>query len=60
MVQPFMPTAAGRLRDMLGVPEERRNCDYCVIDKDDSYGVPMVDLGKGEAGVRFPGLTSAF
>lgn len=60
MLQPFMPTAAGRLLDMVGVASERRNWDWCFVGKDDAYGVPMVDLGKGDKGLLFPGLTSAF
>lgn len=60
MLQPFMPTAAGRLLNMVGVTEERRNWDWCYVGSDDSYGVPMIELGQGEGGVLFPGLSSAF
>ncbi|RMZ24645.1 hypothetical protein D0859_11310 [Hortaea werneckii] len=60
MLQPFIPTSAKRLLDMLGVQEERRNWDWCRVGKDDSYGVPFVDVGRGERGVLFPRLTSDF
>ena len=60
MLLPFMPTAASRLLDMIGVAEERRNWDWCHVGMDNSYGVPFVDLGRGEKGLLFPGLTSAF
>jgi len=30
------------------------------VGRDDGYGTPSVDLGKGEKGVLFPGLTSSF
>ena len=60
MLQPFMPTAAPRLLDMLGVSPDRRTWEWCRVGKDDMYGVPMVDLGRGAQGVLFPGLTSDY
>lgn len=60
MLQPFMPNAAKRQLDMLGVAEEKRNWDFCLIGQDDSYGVPMVELGQNHKGVLFPALTSNF
>ena len=60
MLQPFMPSAASRLLDMLGVDAGMRKWDWCHVGKDDSYGVPIDELGAGEKGVLFPGLTSAF
>jgi len=60
MLQAFIPASAKRLLDMLGVAEERRSWEWCVVGKDDSYGVPFVDLGRGEKGVLFPRLTSDF
>ena len=60
MLQPVIPTSAKRLLDMIGVAEEKRSWDWCWIGRDDSYGVPMVELGRGEEGVLFPGLRSDF
>ncbi|TKA77597.1 hypothetical protein B0A55_03140 [Friedmanniomyces simplex] len=60
MLQPFIPASAKRLLDMLGVSEERRTWEWCQMGKDDGYGTPMVELGKGEQGVLFPRLTSEF
>lgn len=60
MLQAFIPDSAKRLLDMLGVAEDRRHWEWCQVGKDDSYGSPLVDLGRGEKGVLFPSLTSAF
>lgn len=60
LLQPFMPDAAKRLLDMLGVAEDRRGFEWAVVGKDEGYGVPMVELGSGAEGVLFPGLTSDF
>ncbi|KXL48590.1 hypothetical protein M433DRAFT_56688 [Acidomyces richmondensis BFW] len=60
MLQPFIPTSSERLLDMIGVRKDRRDWEWCVLGKDDEYGKPMVDLGKGEQGVLFPRLSSAF
>ncbi|EMC91395.1 hypothetical protein BAUCODRAFT_28505 [Baudoinia panamericana UAMH 10762] len=60
MLQPFIPTSAKRLLDMVGVEAEKRTWEWCEVGKDGSYGLPMVDLGRGEKGVLFPGLTSDF
>ncbi|KAK5123895.1 hypothetical protein LTR85_002091 [Meristemomyces frigidus] len=60
MLQAFIPASAKRLLDMMGVAEERRSWEWCVMGKDDDYGVPMVELGRGEQGVLFPRLSSAF
>lgn len=59
-LQPFIPDAARRLLNMLGVHEDKRDWKFCYVGSDDSYGVPMVALGKGVDGVLFPGLTSNF
>lgn len=60
MLQPFMPDTASRLLDMLGVEAGRRYWQWCAVGCDDSYGTPKVDLGRGEQGHLFPGLTSDF
>jgi methionyl-tRNA synthetase len=59
MLQPFIPTKATQLLDMLGVDKARRNWEWCVVGKDDSYGSPMVDLTKrDESGQLFPVLVN--
>ncbi|KAF2480772.1 tRNA synthetases class I (M)-domain-containing protein [Neohortaea acidophila] len=60
LLQPFMPDAARKLLDMLGVSKDRRSWEWCELGADEAYGVPMVDLGQGETGVLFPGLTSGY
>nr|POE48393.1 putative methionine--trna ligase, mitochondrial [Quercus suber] len=60
MLQPFMPAAAKRLLDMLGVAMDRRTWEWCSEGRDDSYGTPMVPLGKGDQGSLFPPLVSEF
>ena len=58
ILQAFIPESAARMLDMLGVDPERRSWEWCVIGKDDTFGNPMVDLGKGDVGVLFPALMS--
>lgn len=60
MLQPFMPTAAKRQLDMLGVAEDRRSWEWCQLGKDDSFGVPVLRVVKGDEGRLFPPLTSAY
>ncbi|CAK4015014.1 probable methionyl-tRNA synthetase [Lecanosticta acicola] len=57
MLQPFMPSAAKRQLDMMGVDPERRSFEWAVLGKDDSYGVPLVSLDEGGL---FMSLTSEF
>lgn len=60
LLQPFMPGSAKRLLDMMGVEEGRRSFEWAKLGKDDTYGTPMVDLGKYKKGLLFPALTSDF
>lgn len=60
MLQAFIPESAGRMLDMLGVQPERRVWEWCVVGKDEKFGTPLIDLGKGKEGLLFPGLTSDF
>ncbi|USW57705.1 Putative aminoacyl-tRNA synthetase, class Ia, anticodon-binding, methionyl-tRNA synthetase [Septoria linicola] len=60
MLQPFMPAASKRQLDMLGVAEDRRSWEWCQVGKDDGFGVPLCEIGKGEKGLLFPPLTSDF
>ena len=58
LLQPVMPTKAKQLLDSLGVREDRRSWEWCVVGKDDEYGAPMVESGEGESRkeVLFPRL----
>lgn len=60
MLQAFIPDSAKRMLDMLGVQPGRRGWEWCVVGKDDAFGNPLIDLGKGKEGLLFPGLTSEF
>jgi methionyl-tRNA synthetase len=60
LLQPFIPDKADQLLNMLGVEKERRTFEWTELGKDDLYGVPWVDLGKGEKGVLFPALRSDY
>jgi methionyl-tRNA synthetase len=66
LLLPFVPLAAARLLDMLGVDLARRTWEWCRVGVDDSYGTAGVDVGKGAPqkrnlkGVLFPPLTSDF
>ncbi|KAK3712621.1 methionyl-tRNA synthetase [Vermiconidia calcicola] len=60
LLQPFVPTSAKKLLDMLGVDQGRRNWDWCVVGRDDTYGVPKMDLEDPKESTLFPRLTSAF
>ncbi|KAF7194985.1 putative methionine--tRNA ligase, mitochondrial [Pseudocercospora fuligena] len=55
MLQPFMPAAAKRQLDFIGVAEDRRTWDWCHVGADDTYGVSAIVLGKSGL---FPKLTS--
>ncbi|KAK4500435.1 hypothetical protein PRZ48_008624 [Zasmidium cellare] len=59
LLQPFMPSSGSRLLNMLGVAEDRRSYEWAEIGRDDSYGVPMEKIEKGDKGL-FPQLTSDF
>ena len=45
---------------MLGVPNDDRMFENALLGSDSRYGAPMVDLGRGHAGVLFPPLRSDF
>ncbi|KAL9618343.1 MAG: hypothetical protein Q9160_006925 [Pyrenula sp. 1 TL-2023] len=60
MLQPFIPTHAGRLLDLLGVRRDRRGWEFAAFAKDYEYGVPLDGLkpGKGVVGTLFPPLAA--
>jgi methionyl-tRNA synthetase len=51
-----MPEKAAQLLDMLGVDISRRTFDDAKLGVDDSYGEPMLALGKGAWDALFPPL----
>ncbi|KAM3075597.1 methionyl-tRNA synthetase [Clarireedia jacksonii] len=56
LLQPFMPSKAGQLLDMLGVSPLRRTYDYAAVGADDSYGNAQAPLGKCAWDALFPPL----
>ena len=56
LLQPFMPTKAAKLADMLGVENDRRSFEWAKVGADYGYGASKVDLGAGLDGVLFPPL----
>ncbi|KAI3396455.1 hypothetical protein diail_12175 [Diaporthe ilicicola] len=46
LLQPYMPTKAEHILDVLGVPVEKRTFEYCGFGTDFDYGKPMRDPGK--------------
>ncbi|MCJ1255002.1 methionyl-tRNA synthetase [Lignoscripta atroalba] len=60
LLQPYMPEKMRQLLDMLGVPNDDRMFENALLGSDSRYGAPMVDLGRGHAGVLFPPLRSDF
>jgi methionyl-tRNA synthetase len=55
-----MPGKMSLLLDQLGVENDpaSRNFEMASIGADPDYGVPKVDLGRGQEGVLFPRLSS--
>lgn len=60
MLQPFIPTHAARLLDLMGVRRDRRGWDYARFAADYEYGTPLDGLepGKGVVGTVFPPLAA--
>jgi methionyl-tRNA synthetase len=56
LLQPYMPTKAALLLDMLGVDEKKRSLKFAAPDMDYTYGKSKVPVGKGQDGVLFPPL----
>ncbi|CAG8957940.1 hypothetical protein HYFRA_00000282 [Hymenoscyphus fraxineus] len=59
LLQPFIPTKAEYLLDMLGVEKDRRFLKDAVYGKDFDYGTPMPGRGPGRKpeGALFPPLS---
>ncbi|KAL8850056.1 MAG: hypothetical protein Q9221_004982 [Calogaya cf. arnoldii] len=58
LLQPVMPQRMKDLLDLMGVDEGRRTFQDAAVGKDVTYGVPMVEVGRGREGVVFPPLDS--
>ncbi|KAL8648210.1 MAG: hypothetical protein Q9226_006089 [Calogaya cf. arnoldii] len=58
LLQPVMPQRMKHLLDLMGVDEGRRTFRDAAVGKDVTYGVPMVEVGRGREGVVFPPLDS--
>ena len=57
LLQPYMPTKAGEILDMLGVKANRRTSDDAVYGVDHSYGTSTwTTTERGEYGTVFPPL----
>ncbi|KAK4171959.1 mitochondrial putative methionyl-tRNA synthetase [Triangularia setosa] len=56
LLQPFMPTKAGQLLDILGVSLEKRTFKNTELFSDLSYGEAMIPPGKGREDSLFPAL----
>ncbi|KAH7062091.1 tRNA synthetases class I (M)-domain-containing protein [Macrophomina phaseolina] len=51
LLQPYMPSKAAELLDMLGVDEKKRSFEFAMVCRDFDYGVSKVNLSKA---VLFP------
>ncbi|KAH8166657.1 hypothetical protein CIB48_g1600 [Xylaria polymorpha] len=56
LLQPFIPEKSSEILDRLGVSPDRRTLSDAVLYVDDSYGTPLVPLGKGAQSSVFPTL----
>jgi methionyl-tRNA synthetase len=57
LLQPYMPTKAAQLLDMLGVDESRRTFDDAQFEVDYTYGEPKLPPGKDAFDSLFPPLS---
>jgi methionyl-tRNA synthetase len=56
LLQPYMPTKAAQLLDMLGVDESKRTYDDAKLGADYNYGVPKTLVGRDAWDGLFPPL----
>lgn len=56
LLQPYMPTKAAQLLDMIGVEESRRTFEDAKLGADDTYGIPIVPVGRDAWDGLFPPL----
>lgn len=56
LLQPYMPTKASQLLDMIGVDESRRTFDDAMLGNDGTYGEAKISVGKDAWDALFPPL----
>lgn len=56
LLQPYMPTKAAQLLDMLGVDESKRMFDDAKLGADYNYGTPKTPVGRDAWEGLFPPL----
>jgi methionyl-tRNA synthetase len=56
LLQPYMPTKAAMLLDMLGVDDGKRSLKFAAPGMDYTYGKSKIPVGKGQDGSLFPPL----
>jgi methionyl-tRNA synthetase len=56
LLQPYMPTKAAQLLDMIGVDEKHRSFDFSMLNKDKTYGTAKLPPGKSTWDSLFPPL----
>ncbi|KAH8598116.1 tRNA synthetases class I (M)-domain-containing protein [Bisporella sp. PMI_857] len=56
LLQPFMPSKAAKMLDILGVDPKMRTYEMAVLGADTKYGVPLVPLGNSAWDALFPPL----
>lgn len=55
-LQPYIPTKAASMLDMLGVDEDCRTWEHAKVGSNTTYGTSKVPKGVGYEGVLFPPL----
>lgn len=56
LLQPYMPTKASLLLDMMGVDESKRTFDHAFLGRDKTYGEPKSPVGNSKWDSLFPPL----
>jgi methionyl-tRNA synthetase len=56
LLQPYMPSKAALLLDMLGVDEKKRGLKFASPGMDYTYGKSKTPVGRSHEGVLFPPL----
>ena len=57
LLQPYMPSKAAQLLDLIGVDESRRAFKDAVLGSDETYGEGIAPLGKDAWDSLFPPLS---
>jgi methionyl-tRNA synthetase len=56
LLQPYMPSKASQLLDMIGVDNSHRTFKYAQLGADETYGTAKVPLGRAAWDTLFPPL----